>query len=56
MKIGYVRISKHEQNEDLQIDALKKAGVKDGLLTKSPGPSWQAGRAACVCGGRLEAV
>ena len=23
MKIGYVRVSKHEQNEALQIDALK---------------------------------
>lgn len=25
-KIGYVRVSDHEQNEDLQIDALKQAG------------------------------
>lgn len=24
--IGYVRVSKHEQNKDLQIDALKEAG------------------------------
>jgi DNA invertase Pin-like site-specific DNA recombinase len=28
MKIGYVRISKQEQNEALQIDALKEAGCE----------------------------
>jgi DNA invertase Pin-like site-specific DNA recombinase len=27
-KIGYVRVSKHEQNKDLQIDALKEAGCE----------------------------
>lgn len=30
MKIGYVRVSKQEQNEELQIDALN--GVKDLLF------------------------
>ncbi len=29
MKIGYIRVSKHEQNKGLQIDALKKAGVDE---------------------------
>jgi DNA invertase Pin-like site-specific DNA recombinase len=28
MKIGYVRVSKHEQNEALQRDALKEAGCE----------------------------
>ena len=28
MKIGYVRVSDHEQTEDLQIDALKLAGCE----------------------------
>ncbi len=28
MKIGYVRISKQEQHERLQIDALKEAGCE----------------------------
>ncbi len=33
MKIGYVRVSKQEQHEALQIDALKKAAVTNGLWT-----------------------
>src|SRR6266700_4681417 len=28
MKIGYIRVSKHEQNEALQRDALKEAGCE----------------------------
>jgi DNA invertase Pin-like site-specific DNA recombinase len=28
MRIGYIRISKHEQNEALQRDALKEAGCE----------------------------
>ena len=28
MKIGYLRVSKHEQNEALQRDALKEAGCE----------------------------
>lgn len=34
MKIGYVHISKQEQNEELQIDALKKAGCDKWFLDK----------------------
>jgi DNA invertase Pin-like site-specific DNA recombinase len=28
MKIGYIRVSKHEQNEALQRDALEEAGCE----------------------------
>lgn len=28
MIIGYIRVSKHEQNFDLQVDSLKKAGCE----------------------------
>ena len=37
MKIGYVRVSKHEQNEALQIDALKAAGCEKWFLDKITG-------------------
>lgn len=37
MKIGYVRISKQEQNEALQIDALKAAGCEKWFIDKITG-------------------
>jgi DNA invertase Pin-like site-specific DNA recombinase len=37
MKIGYVRISKQEQHEALQIDALKEAGCEKWFLDKMTG-------------------
>src|SRR5437764_14391648 len=37
MKIGYVRISKQEQNEALQIDALKEAGCERWFVDKITG-------------------
>ena len=42
MKIGYVRVSKHEQHEALQIDALKEAGCEKWLVDKVTGS--KAGR------------
>ncbi len=37
MKIGYVRVSKQEQNEALQIDALKEAGCEKWFVDKISG-------------------
>ena len=37
MKIGYVRVSKQEQNDELQIDALKDAGCEKWFLDKMTG-------------------
>jgi DNA invertase Pin-like site-specific DNA recombinase len=37
MKIGYVRVSKQEQNEELQIDALKEAGCDKWFVDKMTG-------------------
>jgi DNA invertase Pin-like site-specific DNA recombinase len=37
MKIGYVRVSKYEQNEALQIDALKEAGCEKWFVDKVTG-------------------
>src|SRR6266487_3770750 len=37
MKIGYVRVSKQEQNEGLQIDALKEAGCDKWFVDKMTG-------------------
>ncbi len=33
MKIGYIRVSKQEQNEALQVDALQAAGCENCLPT-----------------------
>src|SRR5712691_5067519 len=37
MKIGYVRVSKQEQHEGLQIDALKEAGCEKWFVDKITG-------------------
>jgi DNA invertase Pin-like site-specific DNA recombinase len=37
MKIGYARVSKTEQNLDLQLDALKKAGAEEIYQEKMSG-------------------
>ncbi len=37
MKIGYARVSTLEQNLDLQIDALEKAGCKKIITDESSG-------------------
>ena len=37
MKIGYVRVSKQEQHEALQIDALQEAGCEKWFLDKTTG-------------------
>jgi DNA invertase Pin-like site-specific DNA recombinase len=37
MKIGYIRVSKQEQHEALQIDALKEAGCEKWFLDKTTG-------------------
>src|SRR5436305_10245301 len=37
MKIGYVRVSKQEQNEEMQIDELKEAGCEKWFVDKMTG-------------------
>ena len=37
MKIGYVCVSRQEQNEELQIDALKEVGCEKWFLDKMTG-------------------
>lgn len=41
MKIGYIRVSKHEQHEDLQVDALKQAGCEKFFIDKSTGVKFE---------------
>lgn len=39
MIFGYIRVSKDEQNYDLQVDALKKAGCEEIFKEKISGAS-----------------
>jgi DNA invertase Pin-like site-specific DNA recombinase len=41
MKVGYVRVSRHEQNEDLQVDALKEATCEKWFLDKISGAKFE---------------
>ena len=48
MLIGYARVSSHDQNPDLQLDALRKAGCEQVFVEKVTGtgkklrPEWEA--------------
>ena len=42
MKIGYIRVSKHEQNEALQRDALKEAGCEKYFNDVMTGSNFEA--------------
>jgi len=41
MKIGYVRVSKQEQNEALQRDALEAAGCEKYFSDKTAGSKFE---------------
>jgi DNA invertase Pin-like site-specific DNA recombinase len=41
MKIGYIRVSKQEQNEALQVDALKEAGCEKVFTDKMTGSKFE---------------
>ena len=44
MNIGYARVSTQEQNLDLQLDELKKAGAEKVFMEKVSGGKWEAER------------
>lgn len=44
MNIGYARVSTQEQNLDLQLDELKKAGAEKVFMEKVSGGKWEADR------------
>ncbi len=44
MNIGYARVSTQEQNLDLQLDELKKAGAEKVFMEKVSGTKWQKER------------
>ncbi len=41
MRIGYVRVSTHEQHEDLQLDALNQASCEKLFTDKSTGARFE---------------
>src|SRR5579859_4905400 len=41
MKVGYIRVSKHEQHEALQLDALAQAGCEKLFIDKSTGAKFE---------------
>src|SRR5947209_10301099 len=49
MKIGYVRVSKQEQHEALQIDALKEAGCEKWFLDKMTGSKAEGSNYTIPC-------
>lgn len=58
MQIGYARVSTHEQNLDLQLDALKRAGCERVFQdfisgAKAERPGWEQAKAALRDGDTL---